>query len=295
MLTRTCLAIAVAAWVAAWAAPAHAERVVAIAPLSTLGAEDTSAGTRKLTGEIEAAVAALPETRVIRAQQVSDAIRKARKPQLHACEGDAACLSDLAGLVGAQIVISGEVGGLGESRVVYLAATENGKELRSTTLSVGGARDEGGGPTGAAIRLLEPDAYRGALRFAIDVTGATVYVNGTKVALSPRGELTLPVGAQAVRVTHPEYHDFVRFIDVEFGKTVDVAVGMQQYPIVRHDVPGQPINRDRIEYLEPPPWRRWYVVGPAAVGLAVLTAIVVGYAVHDFPAGDCRKLGGGRC
>ena len=293
---RAARAVALAAaLLAAATTAARAERVVAIAPLSTLGAEDTSAGTRKLTGEIEAAVAALPGTRVVRAQQVSDAIKRAKKPQLRACEGDAACLAELAGLVGAQIVISGEVGGLGESRVVYLAATENGKELRSTTLAVGGARDSGGGPSGAAVRLLDPDSYRGTLRFAIDVTGATVYVNGSKVPLSPRGELALPVGTHAVRITHPEYHDFVRFIDAEFGKTTDVAVDLQQYPILRHDVLGKPINRDRIEYLDPPVWRRWYVVGPAAVGLAILTGVVVGYAVHDFPAGDCRKLGGGRC
>jgi PEGA domain-containing protein len=290
---RACLAALGAVLAASTAA--RADRVVAIAPLSTLGAEDTSAGTRKLTGDIEAAVAALPGTRVVRAQQVSDAIRRARKPQLRACEGDAACLAELAGLVGAQIVISGEVGGLGESRVVYLAATENGKELRSTTLAVGGARDEAGGPTGAAVRLLDPDGYRGTLRFAIDVPGATVYIDGSKAALSPRGELALPVGTHAVRVTHPEYHDFVRFIEAEFGKTTDVPVGLQQYPILRHDVLGKPINRDQIEYLDPPVWRRWYVVGPAAFGLAILTGIVVSYAVHDFPAGDCHKLGGGRC
>src|SRR6185503_1596782 len=185
MLTRVAIAAVMAA-----AATAHADRVVAIAPLSTLGTEDTSAGTRKLTAEIEAAVAALPATKVVRAAQVADAIKRARKPQLRACEGDASCLAELATLVGAQIVISGEVGGLGESRVVYLAATESGKELRSTTLSVGARAD--GGPTGAVVRLLEPDGYRGTLRFAIDVAGATVYVNGSKVALSPRGELALP-------------------------------------------------------------------------------------------------------
>jgi len=191
-------------------------------------------------------------------------------------------------------VISGEVGGLGESKVVYLAATEHGKELRSTTLAVD-ASDDGSRARGAVVRLLDPEGYRGTLRFAIDVTGATVYVNGTRVALSPRGELALPVGAQAVRVTHPEYHDFVRFIDVEFGKVVDVPVGMQQYPIVRHDLQGKPISRDRIEILEPPLWRRWYVVGPAAVGLAIVTGIIVGYAVHNFPDGDCRKVGGESC
>jgi hypothetical protein len=145
------------------------------------------------------------------------------------------------------------------------------------------------------MRLLAPDGYRGTLRFALDVTGATIYVNGTTVTPSPRGEVALPVGAQAVRVTHPEYHDFVRFIDVEFGKTTDVAVGMQQYPIVEHDLLGKPINRDRIEYLDPPLWRRWYVVGPAAVGLAVVTAVIVAYAVHNFPSGECRKVDGGAC
>ena len=293
MLSRAALAACLAVMGAA--ATAHGDRVVAIAPLSTLGAEDTSPGTRKLIGQIEAAVAALPGTKVVRAAQVADAIKKARRPQLRVCEGDAACLAELATLVGAQIVISGEVGGLGESRVVYLAATENGKELRSTTLAIGGARDDGGGPAGAAVRLLDPDGYRGTLRFAIDVTGATVYVNGSKAQLTPRGELALPVGAQAVRVTHPQYHDFVRFIDVDFGKTTDVPVNMQQYPIVEHDLQGKPIQRDRIEYLEPPLWRRWYVVGPAAVGLAIVTGFAVAYATHNFPSGDCRKIGGERC
>jgi len=273
--------------------PAYADRVVALAPLSTLGAEDTSSGTRTLTAQIEAAIAALPGTTVVRASQVGDAIKKAKKPQLRSCEGDAACLAELGTLVGAQIVIAGEVGGLGESKVVYLAASEHGKELRSTTLAVGARGDSGA--AGAVVRLLDPDGYRGALRLAVDVSGATIYVNGTKVVPSARGELVLPVGAQAVRVTHPEYHDFVRFIDVEYGKTTDVAVGLQQYPITKRDLQGKPIDRDKIEYIDPPRWRRWYVVGPAAVGLGIVTAVIVSYAVHNFPGGECRKLNGDHC
>lgn len=300
MLTRAGLAAvigpcAAALWLAS--APAHAERTVAVAPLSTLGAEDTSASMKKLTAQIERAVASLAGTKVVSAAQVADAIRRAKKPRLKACEGEAACLAELGRLVGAQIVIAGEVGGLGEAMVIYLGATDVGasKELRSTTLAVGGAVDRDGGARGAVVRLLEPDRYRGALRFAIDVTGATVYVNGSKVAPSPDGELSLPVGTQAVRVTHPEYHDFVRFIDVTYDQTADVAVRMQQYPIVRRDLQGKPIDRDRIVHVDPPWWRRWYVVGGAAVGLAIVTGVVVAALVHDPFEAPCVKVGGEPC
>ena len=277
-------------------APARAERLVAIAPLSTLGAEDTSASVKQLTTDIEAAVAGLAGTKVVTAAQVADAIRRAKKPQLKACEGEAACLTELGKLVGAQVVIAGEIGGLGEARVIYLGATDvtAAKELRSTTLAVGAAQDEGG-PQGAVVRLLEPDRYRGTVRFALDVTGATVYVNGSKIALSPRSELSLPVGTQAVRVTHPEYHDFVRFIDVAYGKTAEVAVPLQQYPIVRRDLQGKPISRDQVVYVAPPWWRRWYVVAPAAVGLAVVTGIIVSALAYEPFESRCVKVGGAGC
>ncbi len=274
---------------------AHAEpRVVAIAPMSTLGAEDTSAGTKAFVAQIEAAVAALPDTKIVAAKDVAAAIKKAAKPQLKVCEGELTCLAEVGKLVGAQIVIAGEVGGLGDTKVVYLGATDvaTAKELRSTTVTIGG-KDASDGTAGAAIRLLDPDRYRGVLHFAIDVTGATVYVNGSKIALSAKGEAQLPVGPQAVRITHPEYHDFVRFIDVPFGKTTEVPVGMQQYPIVEHDVKGLATNRDSIIVIKPPVWRRWFVVAPVAVVLGVVTGILVAHFSHHFPDGLCRDLGAG--
>lgn len=283
-------------------APALADRIVAVAPLSTLGAEDKSASTKRLTTQIEAALATLPATRVIGAAAVSDAIKKAKKPQLKVCERDTGCLAELGRLVGATVVIDGEVGGLGDSKVVYLGATDvtTGKELRSTTLSVGASikasGDDTGGAPGAAVRLLEPERYRGTVRFAIDVGGAAVYVNGSKAALR-NNELSLPVGTQAVRITHPQYRDFVRFIDVPYGRTLEVPVDLTQYPAVQHDIQGRPINSDRITYIDPPWYRRWYVYGGAAVGLAIITGIVVGTYVRNdgLPDGPCRVVGGGAC
>lgn len=284
----------VVALIVAAAAPARADRVVAIAPLSTLGAEDKSAAAKKLVAEIERAFAALPATRVVPAATVGDAIAKAKRQHLRACENDAACLAEVGRLVNAEVVIAGELGGLGTSQIIYLSATDvaSAKPLRSTTLAVGDPSDAGGGATGAAVRLLDPDKFRGAVHLAIDVTGASVFVNGTKVAAAS-GKIVLPVGTQAVRVTHPQYRDFVRFVDVGYGRTTEVAVGMHQYPIIQHDVRAKPTERDTIIRERPPVWRRWYVVGPAAVALGIVTGIVVGTIVHKFPSGECRHIGGG--
>jgi hypothetical protein len=280
--------------VVASASVAHADRVVALAPLSTLGAEDTSASTKKLVGQIEAAVAGLPGTKVVPAAQVADAIKKAKKPQLKACEGDPGCLAEVGKLVGAQIVIAGEIGGLGDSKVVYLGATDvtTAKELRSTTLSFGPKADDTA--ASAAVRLLDPDKYMGQVHFTLDVSGATIYVNGS-VVKPQNGALPLRVGTQAVRVTHPQYRDFVRFVDVGYGKTTEVAVGMQQYPIVEHDIKGNPINRDRIDYVDPPMWRRWYVVAPAVAALAIVVGAIFYDRAHSFPDGKCREVGGANC
>lgn len=275
-------------------AGAHAQpapRLVALAPLATLDAEDTSAPIKKLTTQLEAAIGTIG-MKVIPAATVADAIKKAKKPQLRACEGDPGCIAELGKLVGANVVVAGQIGGLGESKIVYLNATDVGsaKELRSTTLTLGKQED----PTlatAAIVRLLDPARHRGTLHFAIDVSNPTVYVNGARVKLDGKNELSLEVGTQAVRITHPEYRDFVRFIDVSYGKTVEVPVGMQQYPIVRRDIQGNPVNRDKQVVIDPPFYRRWYVVGGGAVILGVVTAIIVSSVVNDLPNTPCRIVG----
>ena len=281
------------------AAPVFADqRTIAVAPLATLGAEEKSATTKKILSEIEAAIGNLGG-KVISAVSVAAAIDKAKKPQLKACEGDPACLTELGKLVGAQVIVSGEVGGLGDSRVIYFTATDvaTGKELRSTTLTLGAKQDaKDGGANGAAVRLLDPDNYRGTLHFAIDVTGATVFVNGSKVTPGARGELAMAVGMQAVRVTHPQYHDFIKFIDVTYGKTTEVPINMHEYPIVEHDVKAHATSHDAVVMVDKPAWRRWYVLYPAIAVVGVGVGILAYWAAHKFPAYDeCRMTNGAPC
>lgn len=267
-------------------APAAAERIVAVAPFTTLSTQDTSAETRAVVGQLEAAIAGLPQTKVVPASQVADGVKRAKKPALLTCEGDAACLGELAKLVNAQFLITGEVGGLGDARVVYLSLidTASAKEVRSTTLRIG-AGAAGESAVAAATRLIDPDRYRGVIRLSLDVAGATIYVNGTKIALAADKTLTLPVGTHALRVTHPEYRDFVRFVDVVFAKPVELAVAMAQYPVVRRDIHGNPVEGTRAVVIDPPLWRRWYVIVPAAVVLGAATGAIVGTLASRVPDG----------
>jgi hypothetical protein len=288
--------IAVVTTVAALASYAHADRVVAITPLSTLGTEDKSADTKKVLVQIEQAIAALPGTKIVGATAVSAAIDKAKKPQLKQCEGDATCLTELGKLVGAQLVVTGEVGGLGESKVVYLKTTDVGasRELRSTTLAIGASREDS--PAAAAVRLLDPDKYRGTVKFGFDVQGANVLVNGTKVQLAANKELPLPVGTHAVTVTHPQYHNFVKFVDVDYGKTTAVDVNMKQYPIIEHDIQGKPISRDGVRYTDPPWYRQPYFTAPVIIGVAIVVGYIAARLANNFPDYErCRKLGADDC
>jgi hypothetical protein len=276
---------------------AAADRIVAIAPLSTLGAEDKSTETKKILTQIEQAIAALPGTKIVNASAVSAAIDKAKKPQLKQCEGDAACLTELGKLVGAQLVVTGEVGGLGDSKVVYLKASDVAaqRELRSTTLAVG-AKGVVDSPAGAAVRLLDPDQYRGTVKFGFDVQDARVLVNGTKVQLSTGKELALPVGTHAVTVTHPQYHNFVKFVDVDYGRVTNVDVAMKQYPIIQHDIQGKPLSRDTVNYTKPPWYRQPYFTAPVIVGVAIVAGFIASAIAHDFPLySNCRRVGGSTC
>jgi hypothetical protein len=297
------VACLLAAGLVAVAAPAEAQRVVALAPLATMGAEDTSAVAQANAAALEKAIAALPATRAIAPAQVAQAIKRARKPGLFACDGELVCIAELGKLAGATVVVTGQSGGLGDARVIYLRAidTASAKEMGSTTWTTGGGRSEGPIDSAAAAiaRLLTPAAYTGRLLLSLTVRDATVYINGKR--LGPVGKplaspssssapapgpaprvaaaYSVAVGTHALRVTHPEYRDFVRFVDVSYASTTEVQVTLSPLPIVQRDLAarraaaaGQPA---------PAPWYgRWWAVAGGATALAVIAGVVT-YSLSD--------------
>lgn len=165
---------------------------------------------------------------------------------------------------------------LGDGLVIYLQALElpGGHVIGSTTIAFrGDARAAGDREAlrAALVRVLDPSRYVGRVALKLDVQGAQLQVDGKAV---PFGTIELPVGTHALRATHPAYHDFLRFLDVEFDKTLNVDVNMAMYPLAE----GEMTERGRrasapLAKRHLPWWRTWWALSCAGV---VITGITVG-------------------
>lgn len=280
-------------------ARADAGERIALAPIEAL--DDRGADNQRIATLIAAGLAAVPEVDLIGPDRVEQAVRKARRKELRRCDGEVECLARVGELVGATRVVYGEVGGLGDARVVYLKAIDvsGARETASTTLELG---TDTTAPEAlaraAAFRLLAPDRYQGALALRVDVEGATVYVDGARVTSSPTGSIAVPVGTHALRVTHPEFQDFVRFVDIEFDQTVELPVHLRRYPIVSRDLlhrgggPGSDGAGSAYDGVAPTPWyRRWYTVAGGTAVVLVGSALLIGVLTDGIDA-DSEKVVG---
>lgn len=259
--------------------PSPSPRVIALAPLATMGSEDTSSSARATAAALEKALAALPAARVISAAQVAAAVKRAKRPALAACDGELTCVVELGQLTGASVVVTGQSGGLGEARVIYLRAVDvaSAKELGSTTWTTAA----GDSAPAAVARLLAPATYSGRLGLTSSVPNATVYVNGRRLGTSAAAPFLLPVGTHALRVTHPEYRDFVRFVDIAYGATTQIPVTLQPLPVVQRDLAMRGGASSSDAPSSSRPWyRRWWVIAGGAVALAVIAGSIT-YATSD--------------
>jgi hypothetical protein len=307
---RRYLAIAAAiAALAGLAQPGHAqprgakeaaERRVALAPLATLGSEATSRETKVAEKAIAAGVAALPDTILVDMTELRRAVRRAKKPRLRACDGEPRCLAELGKLVGASSVVYGEIGGLGDVHVVYLklVSAADSREVRSTTLEFGDESAADAAARAAAFRLLAPELYTGRLDVEVDVKRASIFVDGKLMAKSPTEPISLPVGTHALRVTHPEYRDYVRFVKIEFDADEKVDAGLQQYPVIRSSLKSDPGKKvpvgSSVVYrgVEPTPWyRRWYSVAGGGALVLLGSAVIVGILANGIDADGEKTVG----
>jgi hypothetical protein len=191
--------------------------------------------------------------------------------------------------LGAARPVAIEATPLGDGLIVYLQALEapSGRAIGSTTVSLGGGSARAPGDRdvmrGALMRILDPTRYTGRLDVRLDVQSALVQIDGHP---AQSGISELPVGTHALRVTHPAYHDFLRFLDIDFDKTLSVDVNLAAYPLAEGEMTerqrrGLPIPQRRVPW-----WRTWWALTLAGVAVTGVTVGVVWLARPWLSHGD---------
>ncbi len=273
------LAALVALALVALAARADAERTrtAAVAPFGALGIGESEAA--KVQRWLESALATVPGHRWLGSARLQKALQRQQRVRKElACQTDAACLAAAARTLGVELAIAGEVGSLGGGFMIYLRAVDSGGR---TLRSISGTLEEGAGLRAAAralaVQLLAPDRYQGRLAVRVDVPGAFIYLDGKRIARSPAATLGgLAPGPHALRVTHEAYRDFVRFVTVEFDRTVEVAVDLSAHPVRGEELRLSLVDESRpLTDRELPWYRRWWALTAfGAVIFAGATATV---------------------
>ncbi len=261
-------------------AQARETETVALAPVTRIGST-ANKGLDPLETMIEKGIAALPGISLLSADSVQRTTRKAKRPELRTCDGDAGCLAALGKLMGANRVVYAEVSDLGNSQVIYLKTIDSasGKELRSTTLELGKGTNKKRASKAAATQLLAPDLHVGTLKIESSVPGASIFLDGHAIAATPNKPLQVYVGSHALRVTHPEHSDYVRFVDVRFEEETLVKAKLMNLPGLSQKLSATGVlhniaDNTVVQYRERPWYYRWYTITGGVAIIAITSAVL---------------------
>jgi len=221
-------------------------------------------------------------------RQIDRAIRSSSK--LRACAGEDRCLAALGKKLGVDVVVTGNVGALGDSYILNIkavdVATEKQFPKRIATPPLRGSPDELiEAVRVAAYDLLAPEQLLGSVMVLSDLVGAKVTVDGKNVGTTPlpRPIRNLKLGKHMISVEKKGYLPFTEEIDVRFQKTTQVVVRL----IVEQSTePAGVVIKRR------PAPRRWYgstwfLIGAGVT--AVLAGAIIGSQLGGATVIDCQE------
>jgi hypothetical protein len=243
---------------------------------------------RQITNGLHDSLGKVPGVKMSPLKNIRRFLKSRHGATYVACEGELSCVVKFGELLGAPLVVAGDLSGLGKGFVLFLRLVDPkaGKVLRKVSVVYGGRQKPEVLLREAAYRLLAPQKFRGTLKLLVDVPGAAVYLNGKPLGKSPVKALGVQAGTHALRITHPQYHDYMRFVRVVFEKTTEMKVSLKQFPIISEEMmhkghksgasaavqPGQQV------LYRPLPWyKRWWFI--TSVGVTVLAATLTTVAL----------------
>lgn len=275
--------VAVAVLVALSPLGAEAARRAVLLPVAAAG-RDAAEG--KLAATIEPAlVEAVRKAGVEIANLDGNKLRGPSRADAKADPRPQARAQALAKEHGVELGLSAEPQPLGDGAVVYVQVVEaGGKVLGSTTVALDAELLHKGGPDleralrGGVLQILDPKHFVGRLELRVDVKDAEAQLDGRAVPIPPPGQsIALSVGPHAVRVTHPAYRDFLRFVEIGFDRTTTEQIALAAFPLTEGEM-AEKRRRGAAPAAVKPPWYRswWALTITGAVLVGVTTGIVFG-------------------
>ncbi len=219
----------------------------------------------RLEGLLRLELSRLAYATIPRSAEIRSLVR--RNPELQDCTGELGCLITVGKLLNVERVISGNVGGLGESYVVNLKIidVQEGRELRRIQEPISGDPNQLiEAVRVAAYGLVAPERLRGAITVLADQPQAQVILDGRPVGKTPLATLHgLKVGKHYLRVTKAEYKDVEETVQVRFQKVAQVMVKLEP----PQEIPSKPTPKPARPYPWYTRWWFWTIVGVAATGV----------------------------
>lgn len=248
-----------------------APRKLALFAFRPLGVDAARAAA--LTALVASEAGKIPEIALLDAAKVEAAL-----PRADGCAGKAECLRGVARELGADALVLGVAGALGDTFTLDLKLLDaQGNETRRVSQKLGGTEEvllEGA--RAAAVQLLAPELYVGSLVVRTEAE-AQVLLDGRAVGQAPLASPLdgLVPGQRALRIVKGGYKDFERFVEIRFAQTTYVSVDLQKSEItgVMFAKDGEAVPEAALASAGPPPW-----VEPAALGTgaAALLALAIG-------------------
>ena len=264
---------------------ARAPANYALKPLESIGVTKVRVGRTDV--KLVRLLGRIPGIRFTPLREVKKLLRSKSGSRLSVCGAELECVTDFGKALRVKYVVAGDMTQLGKGYVLSLKLVNvsKGKVVRRITVVVRGRKlEREQSLVEASYKLLAPKHHTGGFQVAVDVRGAKIYLDGHLVATSPAPVLKATVGAHNLRVTHPAYHDYLRFLNIEFRKTTQLKVNLKAYPIISAKVGAKDIKGPRhpggkVIYRKLPWYRRWYVVTAISVGALLLVGAVTTTAV----------------
>lgn len=209
-------------------------RKVAITDLSGLGLE--SKLVRAFERYLETSVGTIDGVSTISSIDVEIALQDPRNEAIRRCDGGSRarvqCAADLGAVLGADTVIYGTIGAIGDSYSVNLRAVDvaSRRESAKHSATIAGSRDKLIPEVRlAAFKLVAPDKILGTLEVDIDVPGVLVEIDGKELGTTPLADplVQLPPGAHVVVLRRPGFDEFQQEFDIKAFETARLQLELE--------------------------------------------------------------------